>query len=136
MLDVFAKVKSPNLQGLIVWLPMVPGDSALAAADLVSAEKRLAMQAWDSRRSIGVALAKTLHLRRPAWDVYLVYGPGVEWVGETAPMPSFWMHQLGKRAGADPALRLVPAKLEYEVRKQLGEQIGPEPGTKPEEACL
>ncbi len=119
MLDLFKKVHSRNLTGLIVWVPMVPGDNALAASDLVSPEKRFLMQAWDCQRSVGEALAKTLKLNRPAWDVYLVYKAGIRWDGESAPMPTFWMHQLGQYSGADPSLHLQPAILEKEIREQL-----------------
>ena len=104
-----------------MWVPMVPGDSALDAVALVSPEKRFALQGWDSRRSVGEAMAKTLHLKCPAWDVYLLYGPGVQWVSDDAPMPSFWMHQLGKRSGADRRLHLEPSKLEDAVKKKLAE---------------
>lgn len=107
---------------MIVWVPMVPGDSALEAAELVSPEKRLIMQAWDTQRSIGEAMSNTLHLRCPAWDVYLVYERGVKWTEAAPPRPSFWMHQLQKKSGADPALHLQPEKLRHEVRKALGEE--------------
>jgi hypothetical protein len=119
VLDLFNKIDSRQLKGLIVWVPMIPGDSALDAAELVSPEKRLTMQAWDSRRSVGEAFAKTLGLNCPAWDVYLVYEPGVRWNGDTAPMPSLWMHQLSKKSGADPALHLQPDRLTLEVRNAL-----------------
>jgi hypothetical protein len=33
----------------------------------------------------------------PAWDVYLVYEPGIEWNGSAPPEPTFFMHQLGGR---------------------------------------
>ena len=32
--------------------------------------------------------------RQVAWDVYLVYKPGVKWEGPRPPRPTFWMHQL------------------------------------------
>jgi hypothetical protein len=31
-----------------------------------------------------------------AWDVYLVYPPGVEWNGRTPPRPGYFMHQLNQ----------------------------------------
>ena len=30
-----------------------------------------------------------------AWDVYLLYGRGVQWTGLQPPKPNYWMHQLG-----------------------------------------
>lgn len=120
MLDVFTKVKNAELKGLIIWVPMLAGDSALEAAELISPEKRLTMQGWDSHRSVGEAMAKTLGLNCPAWDVYLIYKPGIKWTGEIPPEPSFWMHQLDKKRGADPELYLRPEKLLSEVQKALG----------------
>lgn len=116
---MFKKVQDRDLVGLIVWVPMVKGDSALEAAELISPEKRLVMQAWDARRAIGEALARTLKLKCPAWDVYLVYEPGVRWDGDKAPIPKFWMHQLGDYSGADPSLHLQPAVLENEIRNLM-----------------
>jgi hypothetical protein len=39
--------------------------------------------------------------REVAWDVYLVYPPGVVWEGETPPSPAAFMHQLSGRLPAD-----------------------------------
>lgn len=98
---------------------MIAGDSALDAAELLSPDRRFVMQAWDSRRSVGEELQKTLKLNTPAWDVYLVYEPGIRWEAETAPAPTFWMHQLGDYAGADPKLHLRPKVLEKVVKDKL-----------------
>jgi hypothetical protein len=119
VLDVFDKIKEPGLAGLIVWGPMIPGDCADEAAKLVTSERRLIVQAWDGKRSLGRLWSRTLHLHRPAWDVYLVYVSGVKWEGDLPPMPSFWMHQMGQRSGADPALYLDAAKFEQAVRHRL-----------------
>jgi hypothetical protein len=119
VLETFAKIDDRALRGMIVWVPMVRGDSALEAEGLVSPEKRFIMQAWDSRRSVGEALAKTLSLNCPAWDVYLVYPPGSRWDTDTAPMPAVWMHQLDSYSAADPKLHLDPTKFEAEVRRAL-----------------
>ena len=100
---------------------MVKGDSALEAAELLSPEKRLVLQAWDSRHSVGEEVSKTLQLNCPAWDVYLVYKPGIRWEDGPAPKPTFWMHQLGNYAGADRALHLQPDVLETHVRQQLAD---------------
>lgn len=119
MLDVFKKIQDPRLTGLIVWVPMVPGDDALAAENLVSTDKRLTVQAWDGSRKLGDTFAKTLHLKCTAWDVYLVYKPGALWNEELPPEPTFWMHQLSKEA--DPKLHLQPEKLLAEIQSLLNE---------------
>jgi hypothetical protein len=55
----------------------------------------------------------------PAWDVYLVYAPGVRWEGDTPPTPTFWMHQLTADTGADQRYCLDPAVLEREVARLI-----------------
>lgn len=119
MLDIFKRVRSAKLRGLIVWVPMVRGDSALEAAALVSPDERFVLQSWDAQRSVGEAFARTLKLNCPAWDVYLLYKPGVRWDEGDAPMPSVWMHQLGDYAGADPTLHLEPAVLKTQVEQAI-----------------
>lgn len=116
---MFKNVQDPRLTGLIVWVPMVPGDDALAAGDLISPDKRLTVQAWDGSRKLGDTFAKTLHLKCTAWDVYMVYKPGVRWNEELPPEPTFWMHQLSR--GADPKLHLNPEKLQAEIQSLLNE---------------
>lgn len=98
-----------DLEALVVWLPMVDGD------DLESARRRnaawsdgRAVAGWDAERRIADAFASALDLPRSAWDVYLVYPPGVRWVGEVPPVPEVWMHQLPY---APPDRRLVPVEL-------------------------
>lgn len=119
MLDLFERVKSAKLQGFIVWLPMVGGDGPLEAEALISKDPRLLVQGWDGQRVLGEAFAHTLKLNRPAWDVYLIYDRGIRWTAENPPAPSFWMHQLGRFSGADPALHLEPAMFEQQVSKRL-----------------
>ncbi len=56
-------------------------------------------------------IAKRLGLNRTAWDVYLLYAPGVKWIGDQPPMPTFWMHQLYPDTGADQRFCLNPTVL-------------------------
>ena len=42
------------------------------------------------------------------WDVYLLNAPGVKWIGDQPPMPTFWMHQLFAETGADQRFCLNP----------------------------
>ena len=103
---------------------MVKGDDALEAEELLSNDQRFVIQGWDGQRLVGEAFARTLKLNCPAWDVYLVYDAGVKWMGERAPQPSFWMHQLSAESGADPKLQLKPEKLQKAVEKRLAELAG------------
>jgi copper chaperone CopZ len=98
-----------RLRGFVVWLPMLAGDTESAAGLQAGAfvDKRVVQQ-WDGDRAAGKLLAKTLNLKGNAWDVYLLYAPGVKWTGETPPSPTFWMHQLRAESGADQRVCLNP----------------------------
>ncbi len=104
--------KHPNderLRGFVVWLPMLPTDNQSAAGAQAGSfiDARVAQQ-WDGDRASGETFAKMLGLKRKAWDVYLLYAPGVKWTGEAPPMPTFWMHQLRADSGADQRVCLNP----------------------------
>jgi len=121
--SVFEKFASDKLRGLVVFLPMRGGDDAVSArveSELL-ADKRLA-QGWDGERRIGELFGKTLKLKGAAWDVYLLYAPGVRWEGVEAPAPSFWMHQLTEEAGADQAMCLNPRRLIQATQRLLNDQ--------------
>ena len=52
---------------------------------------------YDSKESSGKAIASCVGWTgQVAWDIYLFYEPGVEWVNP-APQPAHWMHQLKDR---------------------------------------
>ena len=100
--------KHPNdarLRGFVVWLPMLPSDSKdSAGAQAASFVDGRLMQHWDGDRASGNLLAKTLGLKGSAWDVYLLYAPGVKWTGDQPPAPTFWMHQLWGAGKLAPTL--------------------------------
>jgi copper chaperone CopZ len=115
--------KHPNdarLRGFVVWLPMLPSDSKESAgAQAASFVDGRLMQQWDGDRASGNLLAKTLALKGSAWDVYLLYAPGVKWTGDQPPAPTFWMHQLREESGADQRACLNPAVFEGKVAELL-----------------
>ena len=81
--------------------------------------------AWDAERQLGILYAKTLNLSAVAWDVYLLYAPGIIWEGSEPPQPTFWMHQLPTESGAERDLVLYPTRLAQELLTLLG--VGAEP---------
>jgi mercuric ion transport protein len=121
--ELFKKYDSDKLRGLVVWLPMKPADSAQAA--WTESEKlqdqRIVVRGWDGKRAIANLFSKPLRLRKTAWDVYLVYAPGVRWQGTEPPAPNFWMHQLQQ---ADQSLCLNPAVLSNQVERLLRSERG------------
>jgi RimJ/RimL family protein N-acetyltransferase len=121
--ELFKNQASERLAGLVVWLPMKPKDSP-EAAHLESenlTDERVSVRGWDNERQIGNLFAKPLKLSSTAWDVYLVYAPGIKWKGKQPPKPSYWMHQLqGQRA--DTMLCLNPAALSAQVERFLAQE--------------
>jgi hypothetical protein len=119
---ILKKFPSPRLQALLVWEPMRDGDGPASAAEQGETVRDLRIsQGWDGSRDVGMLFGATLDLHEIAWDVYLIYEPGITWEGRQPPHPTFWMHQL---AGADPSLLLCanPARLSTEVGKLLDQR--------------
>jgi len=83
---------------------MLPGDSARtarAATALISDTR--ACHYFDPERRAGRAIASRMGGEgKIAWDMYLLFAPGVAWEDEP-PLPLDWAHQLGDAAWADPA---------------------------------
>ena len=120
--SVFSKYpKDTRLRGFVVWLPILPTDSEKYAGAQAAAfvDSRVTQQ-WDGERVSGALLAKTLGLKGTAWDIYLLYAPGVRWTGEQPPAPTFWMHQLRAESRADQSTCLNPSVFVGKVASLIG----------------
>ena len=106
---------------LIVWVPMLPPDSA-EAAENAARRFRNAAHFWDGERALASRLGRALGITSAesigapgghgfAWDVYLAYGRGKA----LAELPNFWMHQLA----VTHAPRLDPHEFRRRVRRLL-----------------
>ena len=118
---MFREIGAKGLRCFSVWLPMMDGDSAESARE--EAEDFLDDRGehyWDPEGRLGELFAKKLKLKGAAWDVYLLYPPGVTWGTDEPPEPAFWTHQLPPAAGADGKRLLNPGKFFYELMKLLG----------------
>lgn len=116
---VLKKFSSPELQAILVWEPMRSDDSPVAATGQAETLRDTRIwQGWNGNKSVGDLFGRTLDLHGTAWDVYLVYEPGIKWETKSPPRPTFWMHQL---QGVDPKLLLCadPTRLSAEVAKLL-----------------
>lgn len=112
---VFKTYDSPRLRGYLIQQPIVPGDAAAAARPLVAQfQKDARMKGWwDPSREIGSAYGPMLRFpRRVAWDVYLIYPPGVKWTEPLPPYPYIWMSQ---HEVPDDAHWMEPKKLEMAI---------------------
>jgi hypothetical protein len=104
-----------------VFVPMWPGDSHEAAFGRASTtdDTRLTHW-WDKGRASDGPFAATLGLHGPAWDIYLLYAPGVIWSESTPPRPLLWMHQLSTERTQYPELRLDSHSLRTALETILG----------------
>ena len=97
--DVLEPIQSDELAVFAVWMPAMDTDNADAAfsAESLLPDSRV-VHFWDGEKSLGTLYGRSLSLpnrKTLAWDIYFLYAPGVEW-GTQLPMPTEWMHQLGR----------------------------------------
>jgi len=77
----------------------------------------------DPERRAGRALAASLGGQgKVAWDIYLFYAKGGEWI-EDPPRPTDWMHQLSA-SWADPARLRAGDDLVEELRETMTRVTG------------
>lgn len=123
---VLKKFSSAELQAILVWEPMRSDDTPAAATrQAEEVHDARIWQGWNGNKKIGDLFGSTLELHGIAWDVYLIYKPGIKWDAQQPPRPTFWMHQL---EGVDPKLLLCadPTRLSVEVGKLLDHSyVGP-----------
>jgi len=132
--EVMKEISDGRLRLFVVWEPILPKDGLDALEDsseMIENEWR-ALQFWDPNAESGRRIKRLFDLKivNPAWDVYLLYGPGVRWEkeafqsGPVAPTPTYWMHQLTfMPGGADErrygGLRLDTKRLREEIETRL-----------------
>jgi hypothetical protein len=92
--DVFAKISSTRLRGFIVWVPKLGAHQHDVAGATPTVPDLRATHYWDGTSYLVHAYPAVLGLDADAWDVYLIYPPGVQWTGTAPPKPSYWMQQL------------------------------------------
>lgn len=101
----------------VVWVRSLPKDNEerVPAATTKLPDQR-ASHFWDGDGKLKVAYKRLMKMEELAWDVYYVYGRGVEWKGELPPVPNYYMHQL---YSLPPELMLDGDKLAEEINKLL-----------------
>ncbi len=119
--ELFEQVPETSLQGFSIWLPIMDADDAgIATLEAARFPTGRVEHFWDRERRFGELFAQTLGLKGVAWDVYMLYAPQVTWDTESPPPPTFWMHQLPPKTGADPRFLLAPGVLLFELMGLLG----------------
>ena len=116
--NVISKIGSESFHIYAIWEPILKGDSersARKAATLFPDER--VKNYWVHTHAVGELFQAPINLKgKPAWDVYLVYEPGIVWDDDVPPEPTFFMHQLSDRLPDDQ--RLDGPKL-YDVVEKL-----------------
>jgi hypothetical protein len=89
----------PTATRLVLWTAMREGDSASVVSALIGNDRDCTHYWEDEGWPVSTRLRPLLGLgpfdpERSAWDVYLLYAPGIIWTNEDPPMPSDWTHNL------------------------------------------
>ena len=126
--DLDELVLSPHasdarLNALIVHTPVLGATEADIANTCAIVHNDRVTHYWDPNQELGTVFANALDMKDGdrviyAWDVWLVYGPDAEWVGDAPPKADFLMHQLPDLLGRDgfPFLRAPVFRDEVEKR--------------------
>lgn len=116
--EVLDAVDANDLRVYAIWEPILRSDnheSALKAPKLIPDAR--VTHYWIDGHDAGEMFQRPIHLKRePAWDVYLVYPPGVVW-GDEVPVPEYFQHQLAGRLPKE--LRLDGEVLAQRIRALL-----------------
>jgi hypothetical protein len=112
---VLSRIASKKLTAFVVWVPQLFGTQpdAVRASRLIDDPR--AVHYWDGSDVTGIEFGRVLPTPSAAWDVYLLYPPGIRWNAQQPPKPAFWMQQLG----IDNAPYLDASTLADRVRKLL-----------------
>ncbi len=124
MRKLLEEIPDPRLKMLVVWEPMLSGDTRELSLKMAkkARDPRMVYQAWDNDQTTGNTFTALLSAEdtgwqagdSPAWDVYFVYEGDVTWEASRPTVPTYWQHQ-----GAGPmetALDYANLKAEIEAR--------------------
>ena len=117
--NVLDEISDANLAVYAVWEPILRTDDERSSrkATTLFPDGRVTNY-WVDTPEVGKLFQAPIGLTtEPAWDVYLVYPPGVRWEKDTPPRPEFFMHQLGGRL--PDSQRLDGSKLADGIRALL-----------------
>lgn len=116
---VLNKLAKEDLGVYVIWTPISKHDNRQRAVDATfHVTDPRARHFWDGSAEVQRSFSTPLGLGdTPAWDVFLVYGPGKRWEGGAAPAPDTYMHRLGKALPRERTLNAL--HLADEVEKIL-----------------
>ena len=88
------KNQDRRLAAFVVWVPELGAQLKNVAPATVLVPDPRAKQYWDPEEIVSIKYGRVLGIDRPAWDVYMLFGPETVWHQGEPPKPDFWMHQL------------------------------------------
>jgi hypothetical protein len=102
--DLLSRTKDERLKTFVVHVPVIGAKAKDVAPAARLLENPHVSNYWNESGDFGRALTKAVQLKNHketvyAWDVWLLYGSEVEWVGTSPPQPHLLMHQLWKLEG-------------------------------------
>jgi hypothetical protein len=89
-----AKDGSADVAVYVVWSSQVGGKEQHVDKAAQRVPDPRARHYWDDGQLVGNAFRPVLKTPEAAWDVWMLFAPGVRWEGETPPQPAWWEHQL------------------------------------------
>jgi hypothetical protein len=104
----------------VVWSSQLGAGEKNVAGGTTLIPDRRARDFWDQGQMVGTAFEPVIGTSGPAWDVWMLFGPGARWPAAGVPVPAWWEDQL---YGLPPERHLDPdrfaakaAALEAELR--------------------
>lgn len=89
------KNRDQRIEAFVVWVPELGAREANVADATRLVPDLRASHYWDPNEVLGTEYGRSLPTPGPAWDVYMLFGPGSVWPASGVPKPDFWMQQLG-----------------------------------------
>lgn len=125
---VLQSMADPRLAVFVVWEKIGSHDSPEAArkSALLLPDPRVHFF-WSGERYAGKAFQTTLGIQgMPAWDVFVVYGPGRIWAGDTPPAPDYFMHNQPSHSELPKDRLLNGMRMAAEVKALLAKSALPQ----------
>lgn len=94
---------------LVLWTAMRQGDSVCVADALIDPDRRCTHYWENEGWPVSTRLRPVLGFgpydpELSAWDVYLLYSPGIVWTTEDLPLPIKWTHNLREQESLRPPI--------------------------------
>jgi len=112
----------PRTRTFVVYVPTLGAEEKHVAAAVPLMQGPRIKHYWDEEGNSGLEFQKALGIPMYAWDVWMMYEPGLRWEsGSAPPAPVFWQHQL---PGLPENQMLVYLKQALSSHRRLAEESG------------